>query len=89
LDKELYIFSGLGADESVFQKLDFTGYRITFIHWMIPIKDESMNAYADRLLLQIKTKRPILIGLSFGGMMAIEVSKLIETEKIILTQNLQ
>lgn len=33
---------------------------------------------------QIHSEKPILIGLSFGGIMATEVAKHIETEKIIL-----
>lgn len=51
---------------------------------MEPKEHESIENYATRLLLQINSEKPILIGLSFGGMMAVEVSKQIETEKIIL-----
>lgn len=84
MSNHIYIFSGLGADERVFQKLDFTGLTITFIHWIIPKERETIENYATRLLSQIKTKKPILVGLSFGGIMAIEVAKQIDTEKIIL-----
>ena len=37
-----------------------------------------------RIAQQITTAHPILVGLSFGGMMAVEVAKHIATEKIIL-----
>jgi pimeloyl-ACP methyl ester carboxylesterase len=84
LKKELYIFSGLGADESVFQNLDFSAYSTNFIKWIPPIKDEAIENYAARIIQQIKNKKPILIGLSFGGIIAIEIAKLIETEKVIL-----
>lgn len=82
--KVLYIFSGLGADERVFKRLDFSGYTTNYIKWITPIKDECIENYAKRLLEQITTNQPILIGLSFGGMMVIEVAKLIDTEKVIL-----
>ncbi|MEA5256828.1 alpha/beta hydrolase [Arcicella aquatica] len=82
--KSIYIFSGLGADERVFKKLDFSGYEITFIRWIAPNKNETIAHYARRLTEQIKSNRPILIGLSFGGMMATEVAKLIDVEKIII-----
>jgi len=82
--KHLYIFSGLGVDERVFKDLDFTGFNITFITWIKPEINESMGGYAKRLTGQIHTKNPILVGLSFGGMMATEVAKLIPVEKIIL-----
>lgn len=82
--KHLYIFSGLGVDERVFKYLDFTGFNVTFINWIKPVPTESIEHYAKRLTTQIRTERPVLIGLSFGGMMAIEAAKLISTEKIIL-----
>jgi pimeloyl-ACP methyl ester carboxylesterase len=84
LTKELYIFSGLGADERVFQQLDFSGFSTTFIKWIVPQDKETIENYAIRLLDQITTTKPTLIGLSFGGLMAVEVAKQIETEKIFL-----
>jgi pimeloyl-ACP methyl ester carboxylesterase len=84
LGNHIYIFSGLGADERVFKKLDFSGLTVTFIYWIIPKKRETIEDYATRLLSQIKTTKPTLIGLSFGGIMAVEVAKQIDTEKIIL-----
>jgi pimeloyl-ACP methyl ester carboxylesterase len=82
--KQLYIFSGLGADERVFQKQDFSGFSASFVSWITPLKNESIEDYSTRLLAQIKSEKPILIGLSFGGMIATEVAKQIDTEQVIL-----
>lgn len=82
--KKLYLFSGLGADYRVLQDLDFAGYEVTFIEWIKPFENESIEDYALRLMVQIRVEKPVLIGLSFGGIMAIEVGKLIQTEQIIL-----
>jgi esterase/lipase len=84
LKKNVYVLSGLGADERVFQKLDLSDYNTTFIKWILPEQNESIEKYASRLLEQIKSEKPILVGLSFGGIMATEIAKQIETEKIIL-----
>jgi pimeloyl-ACP methyl ester carboxylesterase len=84
LTKYLYIFSGLGADERVFQQLDFSGFSTTFIKWIVPEDNETIEQYATRLIDQITTKNPTLIGLSFGGLIAVEVAKQIHTEKVIL-----
>jgi hypothetical protein len=81
--KHLYLFSGLGADKRVFEYLDLKAYDTTCIEWLPPGEDESLSDYAKRLLTQIKTEKPILMGVSFGGIMAVEISKLIEVEKII------
>lgn len=82
--KELFLISGLGADRRVFEFLDLSGYKINYIDWTPPQPHESIEHYAQRLLSQIPVEKPILIGVSFGGMMAVEIGKLIETEKIIL-----
>jgi len=84
LSKHLYIFSGLGADEKAFQRLDLDNYLVTHIKWMKPEMDESIESYAKRLCMQVITPKPVLMGLSFGGLMAIEVSKHMTTEKIVL-----
>ncbi len=84
MTKELYIFSGLGADERVFQRLDFSDYSTTFIKWIGPQEKETIEHYASRILGQITTTRPTLIGLSFGGLIAVEVAKQIDIEKVIL-----
>lgn len=82
--KNIFFFSGLGADERVFQYLDLSFCNPVFIKWNLPVKNESIENYALRLTEQIKDKNPILIGVSFGGMIAVEVSKLIKTEKVII-----
>ena len=82
--KNVYIFSGLGADKRVFQHMDFTYCNAIFIDWLSPKKNESISNYASRICSQIKHENPVLIGLSFGGIMAVEVAKLVKTEKVIL-----
>jgi pimeloyl-ACP methyl ester carboxylesterase len=82
--KSVYIFSGLGTDDRVFKNIDLTGYNKVFIKWDTPYKNESIENYSRRLSQQIKQHRPVLIGLSFGGMVAMEVCKYVEVEKVIL-----
>ncbi|MFZ6013950.1 MAG: alpha/beta hydrolase [Bacteroidota bacterium] len=81
---ELYLLSGLGADKRVFDFLNLGEFKTHCITWIPPHHDESIEAYAARLTEQIKTPRPILIGVSFGGMIAVEIAKVIKPEKIIL-----
>jgi pimeloyl-ACP methyl ester carboxylesterase len=82
--KELFLLSGLGADKRVFDFLDLDGYNIHHVLWIKPGANESLCGYAKRLLPQITRKKPILMGVSFGGMVALEIAKLIEVEKVIL-----
>jgi pimeloyl-ACP methyl ester carboxylesterase len=85
MNKTIYFLSGLGADERVFQYLELPNYTLKHIRWIEPTAfQESMEDYAKRLLEQIEGENPILLGLSFGGMMAMEIAKQIPTSKIIL-----
>ncbi len=81
----IYLFSGLGADKTVFKKLAFLqNTKHKFIEWEKP-KSDNLENYALQLSTQIdKTKKVILLGVSFGGMLVSELSKHIQTEKVIL-----
>ena len=87
--KHIYCISGFGSDERVFSKLTFEDYTTHFINWVIPAKNESVRVYAKRLTEQIHHDKPILIGLSFGGMMCIEIAKLLPVDKIILISSVK
>jgi len=84
LMQAIYVFSGLGADERVFQKMNLAPYQPVFIRWIQPLPNESMQDYCSRLREQIKEADPILIGLSFGGMVAVEIARQIQVKKVIL-----
>jgi pimeloyl-ACP methyl ester carboxylesterase len=87
--KTIYCISGLGADERVFSKIALPGYVLQPVRWKIPEKNERINEYAQRMLAEIKEEKPILLGLSFGGMMSIEIAKLVEVEKVILISSIK
>lgn len=83
MNQNIFVVSGLGADQSVFVNLKLPNYNLIHIHWIDPIKNESMADYAKRLLPQITENNPILLGLSLGGMIVLEMGKLIPTKMII------
>jgi len=82
--KELFLISGLGADKRVFNYLNLSGYNANHIQWIDPHPKESIESYAKRLSTQVNKPNPVLVGISFGGMIAIEIAKQIETEKVII-----
>lgn len=87
--KDIYCVSGLGADDRVFQKLKFEGYQPVHIRWLEPDPRESIADYARRLASQIESDDPIIIGLSFGGMIAVEIAKQIDAKKVILISSVK
>jgi pimeloyl-ACP methyl ester carboxylesterase len=87
--KHIYCISGLGADERVFSKFQFPQHEIHFIKWIIPETKESIEHYAKRLTEQIHYENPILIGLSFGGIMCTEICRIIKVEFIIIISSIK
>lgn len=84
MSKHLYLISGLGADERIFQRLDFQGFTTHHLHWIAPEAGESLRDYAERMRSQITTENPWLLGVSFGGMIATEISRQMACEGLIL-----
>jgi len=87
--KHIYCISGFGADERVFSKLNFDNNNVSFVQWLDPVKNESIELYAARMSEKIIDEDPVLIGLSFGGIIAIEISKIIRISKIILISSVK
>ncbi|MBA3673802.1 MAG: alpha/beta hydrolase [Chitinophagaceae bacterium] len=87
--KHIYCISGFGADERMFSKFQFPGYEIHFIKWITPEKNENIQSYAKRLIEQIHHNNPILIGLSFGGMICVEIGRQINTYLIIIISSIK
>jgi pimeloyl-ACP methyl ester carboxylesterase len=82
--RKIYIISGLGADERVFQKLTFPGFSVCHIEWITPFKNESLEGYAKRLSESIMEQNPVIVGLSFGGMVASEIVSNKENARLIV-----
>jgi len=82
---KLYCLSGLGVDKRAF--LNFTPQNIELIHikWIEPISSETLEEYANRLYKSIEIgSKYNLIGVSFGGMIAVEFSKIKKPEELFL-----
>lgn len=87
--KVVYLFSGIGADSTIFMNLKLPGYHKVYINWIPALRDESLTAYAGRIRSQITVEDPYLIGLSFGGIVAVEVSKLVKVKKMVLISSVR
>jgi pimeloyl-ACP methyl ester carboxylesterase len=73
--KNVYFISGLGADSRIFSFLDLSYCNPVYIDWIPPQKNDSLQHYALRLRQTIDEKNPLVVGMSFGGMLASEMAK--------------
>ncbi len=72
---KVYFISGLGADKRVFSFLDLSFCEPVYINWIPPLKNESLQSYALRLRKEIPEPNPVIVGISFGGMLVTEMTK--------------
>lgn len=87
---KLYFISGLGADSRVFKHIAVPdGYEIVHLDWIKPLPLESLPSYAGRLAASINSEEGFgLVGLSLGGMIAIEIAKLYSPSTLILLSSI-
>ena len=86
----IYLISGLGADKHAFDRLVFPDdYMRYHLSWLEPEPKESLTSYAHRMAEGIdRSQKFVLIGLSFGGIVGIEISKFLKPEKLIIISSI-
>lgn len=86
----LYIISGLATDERVFKNIHFPEFvEVHFIAWKKPLRKETLDAYVDRLIKEIDQSKPfVLLGLSFGGVIAQEMAKKIDPLETVIISSI-
>lgn len=74
---KVYFISGLAADKRVFKYIQLpAGFEAVYLDWITPEHEDTLPSYAMRLASGINVNEPFaLVGLSFGGMLAIEIAK--------------
>lgn len=82
--KKVYFIAGLGADCRAFNFLNLSFCDAEFIEWVTPSDTETLASYAEKLFSYIKDENAIIVGLSFGGMLATEIAKKHPRTKVII-----
>jgi esterase/lipase len=82
---KIYLLPGLGADRRMYTPQLKIFPQAEVLEHLKPNKNETLQVYSTRVAELIDKSSPfILIGTSLGGMVALELSKLIRPEKLIL-----
>ncbi len=81
----IYAIPGLGTTEKLYENIVVKNVEMIVLKWPLPEKNDTMQSYARKFLPQINTDQPFcLLGVSFGGMLCCELSRLISPKKIFL-----
>lgn len=88
----IYCIPGLAASSQIFEylKLPEDRFEVHFLEWLLPTSvNEPLEDYAKRMAVLVKEKNPILVGVSFGGIMVQEMSKFLNVQKIVLISSIK
>tara|TARA_B100000900_G_scaffold52673_1_gene38992 strand:- start:5343 stop:5981 length:639 start_codon:yes stop_codon:yes gene_type:complete len=82
---------GLAASSRVFENINLNNpnYELHRLDWIQPKRDEKIRDYCLRLSKKIKHEKPILLGVSFGGIIVQELDKLFETQRLIIVSSVK
>lgn len=87
----VYFMPGLAASSRIFERISLPEeqFEIVLLEWEIPLDNETLSEYAKRIANKIVHKNPVLIGVSFGGILVQEMAKFIEVRKIIIISSVK
>ncbi len=87
----VYLMPGMAASPAIFEyiELPVSHYKIHYLEWQIPEKNETLQAYAKRMCKFIKHYNIVLLGVSFGGILVQEMSKFITLKKLIVVSSVK
>ncbi|MDC8000451.1 alpha/beta hydrolase [Aequorivita todarodis] len=86
----IYFVPGMAAGSEIFRNIKFPEtYEVHILEWLIPEKNESLKAYAERMARRIQEKDPILIGVSFGGVVVQEMRDFLNLKKLIIISSVK
>ncbi|MEK6155615.1 alpha/beta hydrolase [Flavobacteriaceae bacterium 3-367] len=87
----VYFMPGMAANSSIFGNIALPPERFQqhLLNWFVPHKGMSLEAYALAMCKAVKHPNPVLVGVSFGGMLVQEMAKHIPTRKVIIVSSVK
>jgi hypothetical protein len=87
----VYFMPGMAANPSIFKNivLPKSQFEIHLLEWFIPSEGMGISDYAFEMSKKVKHKNPVLVGVSFGGILVQEMGRYIQTKKIIVVSSVK
>jgi len=88
---KIFLIAGMGADTRIYNNIELPDDdEVIPVDWIEPNVSDTLTTYSQKLIKQYNiTYNSIVIGNSLGGMIAIEIAKLIPLNKVILISSIK
>ena len=82
---------GLAASSLIFERIVLPDslFEVRLLDWELPIANESLKDYAKRMAEKITAQNPVLIGVSFGGILVQEMAAFLNPLKVIIISSVK
>ncbi len=87
----VYFMPGMAAGSSIFKNIVLPEaiFVTHLLEWFVPHKNMSLREYAKKMNKKIEHNNPVLIGVSFGGMLVQEMARHIPVKKVIIISSIK
>jgi alpha/beta superfamily hydrolase len=87
----VYFMPGMAASSTIFERIHLPDaiFEMHLLEWEIPNPGESLTAYAQRIAQKVTHENPILIGVSFGGILVQEMKQFLHPKKVIIISSVK
>lgn len=88
---QVYFMPGMAANPTIFKHIQLPEDKFEqhLLEWFVPTKNMSIAEYALEMSKNITHENPILIGVSFGGMLVQEIARHIPIKKVIVISSVK
>ncbi len=87
----VYMMPGMAANTRIFKNISLPEdrFQVHLLEWFVPEKGMSLPEYACKMNEQVREKDPVLIGVSFGGMLVQEMARHMPVRKVIIISSVK
>lgn len=87
----IYFMPGMAASSKIFEyiKLPSDLFEPYFLEWAAPGPKRNLRSYAKEIAQNIKHNDPVLVGVSFGGILVQEMAKIIPVKRIVIVSSVK
>lgn len=88
--KHLYLMPGMAASPKIFEFISLPeSIETHLLSWIPPKKKEPLSVYAKRMCQRIEHPNPILLGVSFGGVLIQEMAHHLDAAQLIIVSSIK
>lgn len=87
----VYFMPGLAASSAIFERIRLPEdiFETILLEWTLPLEGETLRQYANRMAAQVTLENPVLIGVSFGGVLVQEMAQFLKPKKVIIISSVK